>query len=122
MPTNVLGTDLRCCCRHPLTGFYRDGYCRTGPGDVGLHTVCAEMTATFLEFSKDQGNDLSTPHPEWDFPGLKPGDKWCLCVTRWQEALEAGMAPRVDLEATHSSALEFVDLKELQAHALSDDE
>ena len=120
MPTNVLGTDLRCCCRRPLTGFYRDGYCRTGPGDVGLHTVCAEMTATFLEFSKAQGNDLSTPHPEWDFPGLKPGDKWCLCVTRWQEAFEAGMAPRVDLEATHSSALEFVDLKDLRTHTLGD--
>ena len=120
MPTNVLGTDLRCCCRHPLTGFYRDGYCRTGPGDVGLHTVCAEMTAAFLTFSRSRGNDLSTPHPEWDFPGLQPGDKWCLCVTRWQEALEAEMAPLVDLEATHSSALEFVDLAQLKAHALED--
>ena len=120
MPTNVLGTDLHCCCRNPLTGFYRDGYCRTGPGDVGLHTVCAEMTAEFLEFSRSRGNDLTTPHPEWDFPGLEPGDKWCLCVTRWQEALAAGKAPLVDLEATHSSALEFVDLAELKSHAMND--
>lgn len=120
MPTNVLGTDLRCCCRQPMTGFYRDGYCRTGPGDVGLHTVCAEMTAEFLAFSRSRGNDLSTPHLEWDFPGLQPGDKWCLCVTRWQEALEAGMAPLVDLESTHSSALEFVDLAQLKAHAMHD--
>ena len=116
MPTNVLGTDLRCCCRNPLTGFYRDGYCRTGSGDTGLHTVCAIMTEDFLEFSRARGNDLITPHPEWDFPGLRPGDKWCLCVTRWQEALEAGSAPLVDLEATHSSAIEFVTLEELRAH------
>ena len=118
MPTNVLGGDIRCCCRDPLTGYYRDGYCRTGPGDVGLHTVCARMTEEFLQFSREQGNDLITPHPEWDFPGLKPGDKWCLCVTRWQEALEAGKAPQVDLEATHSSALEFVSLEDLQRHKL----
>ena len=85
---------------------------------MGLHTVCALMTAEFLEFSREQGNDLSTPHPEWDFPGLKPGDKWCLCVTRWQEALEAGKAPLVDLEATHSSAIEFVTLEDLQHHRL----
>ncbi len=118
MPTNVLGGQLRCCCRDPLTGFYRDGYCRTGPGDTGLHTVCAVMTADFLDFSLVQGNDLLTPRPEYDFPGLKAGDKWCLCVTRWQEALEAGAAPQVDLTATHSSALEFVDLQDLQAHAI----
>ncbi len=103
-----------------MTGFYRDGYCRTGAGDTGLHTVCAVMTEECLEFSRDSGNDLTTPHPEWDFPGLKPGDKWCLCVTRWQDALEAGMAPQVDLTATHSSALEFVDLEQLQAHAVHD--
>ena len=101
-----------------MTGFYRDGYCRTGPGDVGLHTVCAEMTAEFLEFSRQRGNDLLTARPEWNFPGLNPGDKWCLCVQRWTEALAAGKAPRVDLEATHSSALEFADLEQLQAHAL----
>lgn len=118
MPTNVLGGDICCCCRDPLTGFYRDGYCRTGPGDIGLHTVCAEMTEEFLLFSLEQGNDLLTPHPEWDFPGLKPGDRWCLCVTRWQEALEAGKAPRVDLTATHSSALEFVSLEDLKRHSL----
>lgn len=120
MPTNVLGGDLRCCCRDPMTGFYRDGYCRTGSGDVGLHTVCAVMTEEFLEFSRARGNDLITPHPEWDFPGLKPGDKWCLCVTRWQEAMESGKAPLVDLAATHSSAVEFVTLEELRAHALKE--
>ena len=118
MPTNVLGGDLRCCCRDPLTGFYRDGYCRTGPGDVGLHTVCTQVTREFLEFSRDNGNDLITPHPEYDFPGLQPGDKWCVCVTRWQEALEAGVAPPVDLEATHSSVVEFVTLEELKRHKL----
>ena len=118
MPSNVLGTDLRPCCRDPLTGFYRDGYCQTGPGDTGLHTVCARVTAEFLEFSRRRGNDLITPRPELDFPGLKPGDGWCLCVTRWQEALEAGCAPPVDLEATHASAVEFVTLEELRAHAL----
>ena len=109
---------MRPCCRNPLTGFYRDGYCRTGPGDTGLHTVCALMTEEFLAFSVAQGNDLVTPHPEWEFPGLRPGDRWCVCVTRWQEALEAGVAPLVDLEATHTSALEFVELRDLQAHAV----
>ena len=118
MPTNVLGTELQCCCRDPLTGFYRDGYCRTGPGDVGLHTVCAHVTRDFLDFSVLQGNDLVTPHPEWEFPGLEPGDKWCVCVTRWKEALDHGVACPVDLEATHASALEFVTLEELQTHAL----
>ncbi len=99
-----------------MTGYYRDGYCRTGPGDVGLHTVCAVMTEEFLDFSREHGNDLITPHPEWDFPGLRPGDKWCVCVSRWQEALEAGTAPPVALAATHSSAVEFVTLEELRAH------
>ena len=103
-----------------MTGFYRDGYCRTGPGDTGLHTVCAVMTEEFLDFSRASGNDLITPHPEWDFPGLKPGDKWCVCVSRWQEALESGKAPLVDLEATHSSAVEFVTLEELRAHAYTE--
>lgn len=120
MPTNVLGQELRCCCRNPKTGFFRDGYCRTGPEDTGLHTVCAEMTAEFLEFSKEHGNDLSTPMPEWGFPGLKPGDRWCLCVTRWTEALLAGVAPPVSLAATHSSVSEWVDLEDLRAHALDD--
>jgi uncharacterized protein (DUF2237 family) len=117
MKTNVLGTALKCCCKNPLTGYYRDGYCRTGPGDHGLHTVCAVMTEEFLVFSRARGNDLTTPVPEYDFPGLVAGDKWCLCVSRWVEALEAGCAPQVDLEATHSSAVEFVDLADLKAHA-----
>jgi uncharacterized protein (DUF2237 family) len=119
MPTNVLGTELQCCCRDPLTGFYRDGFCRIGPGDVGLHTVCAQMTREFLDFSVLDGNDLVTPHPEWNFSGLKPGDKWCVCVTRWKDAFARGVAPPVDLKATHASALEFVTLEELQAHALN---
>ncbi len=118
MPTNVLGQELQCCCRQPLTGFYRDGFCRTGADDKGLHTVCAQVTEEFLKFSKRMGNDLSTPRPEYDFPGLKPGDKWCLCVQRWQEALEAGVAPRVFLEATHSSVTEWVDFQDLLAHAV----
>src|SRR4029453_747130 len=108
MPTNVLGTELRSCCQKPATGFYRDGYCRTGPGDTGLHTVCAEMTERFLAFSRQQGNDLSTPAPQWVSPGLRAGDRGCLCVPRWKEALEAGEAPPVVLAATHVSALEFV--------------
>lgn len=121
MATNVLGGELQGCCYEPRTGFYRDGTCRTGPGDYGLHVVCAEMTAEFLEFSKSRGNDLSTPVPEHGFPGLIPGDRWCLCVTRWAEALKAGRAPAVVLAATHLSALEFVSLEELQAHALDGD-
>lgn len=120
MRTNVLGTPLTCCCRKPMTGFYRDGYCRTGPGDVGLHTVCVEVTREFLEFSRVAGNDLSTPVPEFDFPGLKAGDRWCLCVSRWKEALDAGVAPAVSLSSTHESALEWVDLDDLKAHALDD--
>jgi hypothetical protein len=117
---NVLGSELKSCSADPLTGWYRDGCCNTGPGDTGLHTVCARVTAEFLEFSYLQGNDLITPHPEFDFPGLKPGDTWCVCVTRWVEAYEAGVAPPVDLEATHISALEFVDLAVLKQHALSE--
>jgi hypothetical protein len=114
MPTNVLGTDLKCCCKKPLTGFYRDGYCRTGAEDRGLHTVCAVMTDDFLQFSKACGNDLLTPVPDWGFSGLRAGDKWCLCVTRWKEAFDAGWAPDVVLEATHMSALEFVELEDLK--------
>ena len=101
-----------------MTGFYRDGYCRTGPGDTGMHTVCIVANEDFLRFSQAQGNDLSTPVPQFDFPGLEPGDRWCLCVTRWKDALEAGAAPQVILEATHISALEWVSLEELQAHAV----
>ncbi len=117
MPTNVLGTNLQCCCQDPMTGFYRDGYCRTGPGDHGLHTVCIVATKEFLDFSRMAGNDLSTPIPQYDFPGVQPGDKWCLCVTRWKQALDAGMAPHVVLEASHISALEFVDLEDLKRFA-----
>lgn len=117
MATNVYGDPLHSCCMAPLTGYYRDGFCHTGPGDNGLHTVCAVVTAEFLEFSKARGNDLSTPVPEYQFPGLKPGDKWCLCVTRWVEAYKAGKAPQVVLEATHSSALEFIDLEDLETYA-----
>jgi uncharacterized protein (DUF2237 family) len=115
---NVLGTELAECSLSPRTGYYRDGCCNTGPGDTGLHLVCTEVTGEFLEFSKSRGNDLSTPIPAYEFPGLKPGDRWCLCVLRWKEAFEAGMAPRIVLEATHISTLEFVDLEELQAHAV----
>lgn len=115
-PKNVLGTDLAACSQDPLTGFYRDGCCRTGGEDVGLHVVCAVMTETFLRFSRQRGNDLSTPMPEYQFPGLQPGDQWCLCAARWKEAFDAGLAPPVVLEATHISALEFASLEELQAH------
>ena len=115
---NVLGGDLEPCGTDPVTGFYRDGTCTVGPQDVGLHAICAVMTAEFLEFSVSRGNDLVTPQPQWMFPGLEPGDRWCICVSRWKQALERGVAPPVDLEATHSSALEFVSLEELRAHAL----
>lgn len=115
---NVLGTPLETCSLDPVTGFYRDGCCNTGAEDMGLHLVCIEATTDFLEFSRDVGNDLSTPMPQYQFPGLTPGDRWCLCVQRWKQALEAGMAPRVHLEATHISALEFVDLEQLQEHAV----
>ena len=118
MRTNVLGTDLKSCCQSPLTGFYRDGYCRTGADDRGMHTVCAQVTQEFLEFSVRAGNDLSTPRPEYGFPGLVPGDRWCVCVQRWQEAFVAGCAPPVVLEACHISALEFVDLDSLRQHAV----
>jgi len=117
---NVFGAPLACCCTSPLTGFNRDGYCHTGPHDLGSHTVCAEMTAAFLDFSRRRGNDLVTPRPEFGFPGLKPGDRWCLCVSRWKEALEAGVAPPVLLAATHEKALEVVTLEQLQAHARRD--
>jgi len=115
---NVLGDPLASCCERPLTGFYRDGYCHTGPQDIGSHTVCAQMTAEFLDFSLATGNDLSTPRPEFDFPGLRPGDRWCVCVARWREALDAGVAPPVLLTATHERALDVVSLAELRAHAL----
>ncbi len=116
--TNVLGTALASCCTSPMTGFYRDGCCNTGAGDMGVHVVCAQMTPEFLAFTKAQGNDLSTPMPAFQFPGLKPGDRWCLCAARWQEALEAGVAPPVVLNATHAAAIEHVALSDLKDHAL----
>ncbi|WP_135468280.1 DUF2237 family protein [Crenalkalicoccus roseus] len=115
---NVLGGPLLPCSVAPLTGFYRDGCCNTGPEDAGLHTVCAEMTEAFLAFSKARGNDLSTPIPALGFPGLAPGDRWCLCAARWEEARRAGVAPRVLLEATHVAALQVCRLEDLRAHAL----
>jgi uncharacterized protein (DUF2237 family) len=114
MAINVLGKELECCCTNPMTGFYRTGKCETGPDDHGQHTVCILATDEFLKFSSAAGNDLSTPMPEYNFPGLKNGDKWCLCVTRWRQAKEAGFAPKVDLNATHISVLEYVDLEELK--------
>ncbi|MGB1929223.1 MAG: DUF2237 family protein [Mariniblastus sp.] len=117
LPKNVLGTELRSCCTAPMTGFYRDGYCRTGISDKGLHIICCVMTEEFLAFSQQVGNDLSTPIPEYGFPGLQPGDQWCLCMLRWKEALENGCAPQVVLEATHMSAIEFVSMEDLNEHA-----
>lgn len=117
MANNVLGEPLMPCAIDPLTGFYRDGCCNTGPEDLGRHVVCAEMTAEFLEFSRSVGNDLSTPMPVYGFEGLKPGDRWCLCASRWVEAYQAGMAPRVILASTHEAALETCDLEALQSHA-----
>jgi uncharacterized protein (DUF2237 family) len=115
---NVLGGTLATCCEDPLTGFYRDGVCHTGPQDVGSHTVCARMSHEFLEYSTQHGNDLVTPQPEFGFPGLRAGDRWCLCVARWREALEAGVAPKVILASTHEKALAVVTLEQLTRHAL----
>ena len=115
---NVLGTALHPCCFEPKTGFYRDGFCRTDEHDFGKHTVCAVMTQEFLDFSRSRGNDLTVPNPEGLFPGLKAGDKWCVCVERWQEAFVAGFAPRVVLESTHEEALEVVQLSNLKMSVL----
>jgi uncharacterized protein (DUF2237 family) len=116
---NVLGTELEICCGSPVTGWYRNGKCETDPSDRGAHVVCAEMTEEFLEFSKSRGNDLITPMPMFDFPGLKPGDRWCLCASRWKEAFDAGIAPQVVLQSTEESALNYVSLEELKQHALN---
>ena len=113
---NVLGGALQPCSLDPVTGFYRDGCCNTGREDLGLHTVCVVLTAEFLAFSKAQGNDLSTPMPQYAFPGLVEGDKWCLVAMRWKQALDAGMAPQVVLEACHESVLEMIDLEDLKDH------
>ena len=115
---NVFGEPLGLCSQRPVTGFYRTGCCHTGPEDVGLHTVCVEVTEDFLEFSQSRGNDLSTPRPEFGFPGLEPGDRWCLCAARWAEAHEAGVAPRVVLGSTHEATLEVVSLQDLKRFAL----
>lgn len=115
---NVLGTRLEECGTSPMAGFYRDGCCSTGPDDLGVHVVCAQMTEEFLVLSRSQGNDLSTPAPMMGFPGLRPGDQWCLCVARWKEALDVGKAPPVILAATHEDALDYVSLDVLKQHAL----
>ena len=116
--TNVLGSDLQDCSTDPMTGFYRDGCCNTGSGDSGTHTVCAVMSDEFLEYSLNKGNDLITPRPEFGFPGLKAGDGWCLCALRWEEAREAGYAPRVKLTSTNIKTLEMVDFEHLKAHQM----
>jgi uncharacterized protein len=115
---NVLGGVLVSCSLDPLTGYFRDGTCHCGPKDLGVHAVCVRLTAAFLAFSKEQGNDLSTPHPEYGFPGLQPGDRWCLCAGRWQQALEAGCAPEVFLAATSDEALAVVRLDDLKVHGV----
>ncbi|NQZ43108.1 MAG: DUF2237 domain-containing protein [Flavobacteriaceae bacterium] len=116
MEKNVLGTELQSCCFEPKTGFYRDGFCKTGADDVGTHVVCAIMTEEFLRFSKSKGNDLIGPVPFYQFPGLRPGDRWCLCVSRWKQAYEAGVAPQVILESTHQKALDYVGFEQLLEH------
>lgn len=115
---NVLGEPLQTCCTSPMTGFYRTGCCEVGGDDTGVHAVCAIMTDAFLEFSKNAGNDLSTPMPQFGFAGLKTGDQWCLCAPRWQQAYEAGKAPQVKLRSTHIAASEFCDMDALRAHAI----
>ena len=119
---NVLGGELQECSMKPLTGFYRNGKCETGPQDAGIHTVCARVTKEFLDFSVAQGNDLVTPMPAYNFPGLKPGDCWCVCAARWKEAYDAGVAPPVKLAATHEGTLRYATLAQLKEHALDEDE
>jgi uncharacterized protein (DUF2237 family) len=116
-PLNVLGQPLEACCFQPRTGFFRDGFCRTNEEDRGSHVICARVTAAFLEFSLSRGNDLITPRPEFDFPGLNDGDRWCLCAMRWKEAWEAGVAPPVILAACHKCALDYVPIEALRSHA-----
>jgi uncharacterized protein len=115
---NVLGNELKTCCTSPMTGFFRTGKCETGAQDYGLHLVCAQVTADFLAFSQARGNDLSTPQPMYNFPGLKPGDCWCLCAARWKEALDAGIAPPILLAATHEAMLDYIPLEILKEHAI----
>ncbi|EAQ42266.1 hypothetical protein MED152_06090 [Polaribacter sp. MED152] len=113
---NVLNQPLQCCCTSPLTGFYRDGFCKTGVQDYGTHTVCAIVTDDFLEYSLSRGNDLITPIPQWNFPGLKPGDHWCLCISRWLQAEKVGKAPFIKLEATHIKSLDYCSLDLLKKY------
>jgi hypothetical protein len=115
---NVLGETLEVCCTSPMTGFYRNGFCETGPRDLGTHVVCAEVTEEFLEFTSSEGNDLIRPSPEHGFPGLTPGDRWCLCVSRWKEALDAGIAPPVVLSATNQATIKYVFLDNLKKYAV----
>ena len=118
MQKNVLGGDIQSCCDELSTGYYRNGKCETDESDIGMHTVCAKVTQEFLDYSKSKGNDLMTPFPAAGFPGLKPGDQWCLCVGRWIEALEANVAPKIYLKSTHSSVLEFIEIEVLAKYAL----
>ena len=115
-PKNILGTELQSCCVDPITGFFRDGYCRTNQMDHGTHVICVVVTDEFLEFTKSKGNDLSTPRPEYQFPGLTAGDGWCLCAMRWKEAHDAGAAPPLKPESTHEKALEFIDKSSLEKY------
>lgn len=115
---NVFGEELETCSTNPMTGFFRDGCCSTDAQDLGMHVVCAEVTEEFLEFSKASGNDLSTPNPDFDFPGLKPGDRWCVCALRWKEAMDKGVAPPVVLTSTHESVLDLISLEDLKRHSL----
>lgn len=121
MSTNVLGQALQTCCGAPITGFYRDGFCRTGAADAGQHTVCAVMTQEFLDYSRAQGNDLSVPMPASGFPGLRPGDRWCVCARRWAQAFAASVAPPVVLQATNKLALDVVQFDDLFVHAVVED-
>lgn len=120
MAKNVLGGDLESCCMDPVTGFFRNGKCDTNAEDAGMHTICAVVTEEFLAFSKLAGNDLSSPAPEYGFPGLQPGDRWCLCLARWIEAYEADNAPKISLKATHASVLEFIDMDVLKDFAVEE--
>lgn len=121
MARNVLGSELAVCSKDPVTGFFRDGCCNTNGDDGGMHTICVVMTEEFLTFSKERGNDLSTPRPEYGFPGLKAGNQWCVCLIRWKEALDAGAAPPVVLEATHASVVEFIDLETLREYSAGEE-
>jgi uncharacterized protein (DUF2237 family) len=117
-PLNIYDEPLQSCCTAPMTGYYRNGFCQTGSDDRGTHVVCAEMTEDFLSYTKSKGNDLSTPIPAYDFPGLKPGDRWCLCIIRWLEAEKAGIAPKINLKSTNKKALEYTNLKMLEKYAV----